>query len=59
MEKKTIKVLFVNGGPRKNKNTAQMLMSAMKAQRMLVQKWNWYISTTSTSRDVRVASPVS
>ena len=30
MEKKTIKTLFVNGGPRKNKNTAQMLESAMK-----------------------------
>ena len=29
MEKKTIKALFVNGGPRKNKNTAQMLESAM------------------------------
>lgn len=30
MEQKTIKDLFVNGGPRKNKNTAQMLESAMK-----------------------------
>ena len=30
MEKKTIKALFVNGGPRKNKNTAQMLENAMK-----------------------------
>jgi len=30
MEKKTIKALFINGGPRKNKNTAQMLMSAMQ-----------------------------
>ena len=29
MEQKTIKALFVNGGPRKNKNTAQMLESAM------------------------------
>ena len=30
MEQKTIKALFVNGGPRKNKNTAQMLESAMQ-----------------------------
>jgi len=30
MEQKTIKALFVNGGPRKNKNTAQMLENAMK-----------------------------
>lgn len=30
MEQKTIKALFVNGGPRKNKNTAQMLQSAMQ-----------------------------
>lgn len=30
MEKKTIKAVFVNGSPRKNKNTAQMLESAMK-----------------------------
>ena len=33
MEQKTIKALFVNGGPRKNKNTAQMLESAMKGAR--------------------------
>lgn len=33
MEQKAIKALFVNGGPRKNKNTAQMLMSAMKGAR--------------------------
>ena len=30
MEKNTIKALFVNGGPRKNKNTAQMLLRAMQ-----------------------------
>ena len=30
MEKKATKALFVNGGPRKNKNTAQMLVSAMQ-----------------------------
>ena len=30
MEEKRIKALFVNGGPRKNKNTAQMLASAMR-----------------------------
>ena len=30
MENKTIKALFVNGGPRKKNNTAQMLESAMK-----------------------------
>ncbi len=30
MEQKTIKAVFVNGSPRKNKNTAQMLESAMK-----------------------------
>lgn len=30
MEQKIIKALFVNGGPRKNKNTAQMLQSAMQ-----------------------------
>lgn len=30
MEKKAIKALFVNGGPRKNKNTVQMLQSAMQ-----------------------------
>ncbi len=30
MEKKTVKALFVNGGPRKNKNTALLLESAMR-----------------------------
>ena len=30
MEKKTLKAIFVNGSPRKNKNTAQMLESAMR-----------------------------
>ena len=30
MEKRPIKALFVNGGPRKNKNTAQALQSAMQ-----------------------------
>lgn len=30
MEQKTIKALFINGGPRKNKNTAQMLQDAMQ-----------------------------
>lgn len=30
MEKKTIKALFVNGGPRKRNNTAQMLENALK-----------------------------
>lgn len=30
MEQKTIKALFVNGGPRKKNNTAKMLQSAMK-----------------------------
>lgn len=30
MEKKTIKALFVNGGPRKNFNTAKVLESAMQ-----------------------------
>ncbi len=29
MEKKTLKAIFVNGSPRKNKNTALMLESAM------------------------------
>ena len=33
MEQETIKALLVNGGPRKNKNTAQMLESAMKGAR--------------------------
>lgn len=30
MKEKELKALFVNGGPRKNKNTAQMLESAMQ-----------------------------
>lgn len=30
MEKKTLKAIFVNGSPRKNKNTALMLESAMR-----------------------------
>lgn len=30
MTTKNIQVLFVNGGPRKNNNTAQMLRSAMR-----------------------------
>lgn len=35
MEKKQMKAIFVNGSPRKNKNTADMLQSAMRgAQEM-------------------------
>ena len=30
MEEKTLRAVFVNGSPRKNKNTAQMLESAMR-----------------------------
>ena len=54
MEQKTIKALFVNGGPRKNKNTAQMLQDAMQGAKDAGAD----TSMTLTIKAARVASPV-
>ena len=42
MEKKTVKALFVNGGPRKNKNTALLLESAMRDEHFPIDLQNAY-----------------
>ena len=42
MEKKTVKALFVNGGPRKNKNTALLLESAMRGEHFPIGLQNAY-----------------
>ena len=58
MEEKKLKAMFFNGSPRKNKNTADMLQSAMRGAEAAGAECELGTSTTSTSRVVRVATPV-
>ena len=59
MKEKELKALFVNGGPRKNKNTAQMLESAMQgakdagAEVELVPDYSRYAMTVFKEEDKR------
>ena len=43
-----MKALFINGSPRKNGNTAQLLKRAMDGAREAGARWNWSTSTTAT-----------
>ena len=41
MEEKKLKAMFFNGSPRKNKNTADMLQSAMRGAESPIVSTNW------------------
>ena len=53
-----MKVLAINGSPRKQWNTAMLLNKALEgAASQGAETENWSTSTTSISRAVRAASP--